>query len=815
MAYDDRSARFRSTAQIAAAAAATIATLVLLGGWVAGLDAFKTLGGSVPTKPNTAFCLLLCGISLILLADPRARGTRAARVLATVVGVLGFLTLMEYATGRGLGIDELVFKDTTHTLFFRGDNQTVLLAPPGRMAPQTAVVAVLTAIALFGLDWRPRGRWPAGMLAALVAAIATVTLLGHIYSIASLYALKPFIAMSAPTAAGFLLLAIGISCARPERGLVAALTADTTAAMLLRSLLPPALVVPLIVGTLVMVGEHHGFYGDGEGISLLVVATVFGCVTFAIAAAGTLQSLDAKRRKADERLLDQARRFRTLVERLPLITYTDALDRPNTPIYVSPQVETTLGYTPEEWLADPGLFDRLLHPDDRERVLSGIARFREMGEPFRCEYRLCARDGHHVWVHDETVQVTDHAEGSLYAQGYMLDITERRNAEEERQLLEAQLGEAQKLESIGRLAGGLAHDFNNMLGAIIAYAGFAHDKAEDPELLADITQIRRAAEQGAELTQELLVFGRKDVVRTRVMDVNDAVDETAMLMRPLLGDRHELRTHLTAGIPRIEADPTQIQRILMNLVMNARAAMPSGGCVEVSTARIVMDAGRTLAGLTDGEYVGMTVSDSGSGMTPEVVSRAFEPFFTTKPQGEGTGLGLAIVYGIATRLGGHVEIDSKPGSGTKVTLLLPAVDSEPAVTLPQPAPSAARAHGEVVLVVDDDEALRRSTARILSSHGYAVVEASDGVDGLTKYRDADPAPAVLVADVVMPRMTGLELADAVAAIDPRARVVFISGYPEGLDEAHENAPLVAKPFKAEVLLRAVSEALAEREPSVR
>jgi PAS domain S-box-containing protein len=808
MAYDDRSARFRRAARGAALAATTIAAGVIVGGWVLGMDSLKGFAWDIPTKANTAACLLLCGVALFLLADPRGRGQRTARVLAGVAWAIGVVTLLEYAVGRNLGIDELVFNDTTHTLVFKDVDHTIVVAEPGRMAPQSAFAAVLMATALIGLDRPSRGRWPAGLLAAAVAAIMAATILGHVYGVSSMYLVGPFIAMSAPTAAGFLVLAIGISCARPERGVVAALTADTTSALMLRFLLPPALIVPLIVGTLVVVGEHHSLYADGEAVSLLVVATVFGCATFAIAAAGTLQSLDAKRRLADERLLDQTRRFRTLVERLPLVTYTDALDPVNTPIYVSPQVETTLGYTPEQWVSDPTLFERLLHADDRARVLSGIARFRETGESFRCEYRLRARDGRYVWVHDETVQVEDQMAGSLYAQGYLHDITERKAAEAERQSLHTQLSEAQRLESIGRLAGGLAHDFNNMLGAIIAYAGFARDKADDPELLADITQIRRAAEQGAEMTQQLLVFGRKDVVRKRVMDLNEAVTEATGLLRPLLGERHELRTSLAADVMRIEADPAQIQRILMNLVMNARAAMPGGGAVEVSTACVGIDPADAPLGLAAGRYVGMTVTDFGSGMSQEVVSRAFEPFFTTKPKGEGTGLGLAIVYGIATRLGGRVEIDSKPDVGTKVTLLLPAVDSEATVMRTERAPSASEARGEVVLVVDDDDALRRSTACMLSSHGYAVLEARDGVEGLARYRDADPPPAVLVTDVVMPGMTGPDLADAVAALDPRSRVVFMSGYPDGLDEAYEDTPLVAKPFTAEVLLTAVSEALA-------
>ena len=813
MAYDERAQGFRQAAQVAAAAVATIAAVVLLGGWVAGADALRTFGGSIPTKANAALSLLLCGVALFLLADRSGRGRRVARVLGGVAGAIGLVTVLEYATGRGLGIDELVFEDPTRTLVFR-DSAHAVMAPQGRMAPQTAVAFVLTAAALIAPDWRPRGLWPAGIVTAIVAAISTTTLLGHVYGIESLYLVRTFNAMSAPTAAAFLLLAIGISCARPDRGVVAALTADTPGGMLLRFLVPPALVVPVIVGTLVMFGERHGFYGDGEGISLLVVATIFGCVTFAVAATRTLQTIDAERRRSDSRLLDQTRRFQTLVERLPLITYTDALDAHNTSIYVSPQVEATLGYTPDEWVAEATRFERLVHPEDRERVMSGIARFRETGEPFRSEYRLRARNGEYVWVYDETVKVMDRSRGTLYAQGYMLDITARKAAEEESRLLEAQLGEAQKLESIGRIAGGLAHDFSNMLGAVIAYAGFAEEKAQGhPELLEDVSQIRRAAERGAELTQELLVFGRKDVVRPRVIDLNEAVADTKVLLRPLLGDRHELRADL-GRVPCVEADPAQVQRILMNLVMNAHAAMPAGGVVEVRSARVVLGSGDAPLGVAPGEHVALTVSDSGSGMDAEVARRAFEPFFTTKPKGEGTGLGLAIVYGIAKRLHGHVEIESAPGRGTTVTLLLPAVDAEPAAPALERAPTGDPGHGELVLVVDDDEALRRSTARILASNGYQVLEACDGDDGLAAYRDVQPRPAVVVTDVVMPGMTGPELADAVQAEDPGARVVFMSGYPEGLGDAREDVPLVGKPFKAEVLLTAVSEALAA-EPAAR
>ena len=807
MAHDKRSARLRSAAQIAAGGVATLAVAVLVGGWVAGMDALRTFGGAIPTKPNTAICLLLSAIALFWLADPRGRCRRTARALAGTVGVIGLVTAVEYATGRALGIDELLFNDTTHTLVFLS-KEHVLLAPPGRMAPQTAVLAMLTAIALLGIDWRPRGWWPAGILSGLVAALATTAVLGHVYSIASLYMVRPFVAMSTPTAAGFVLLAIGISCARPDRGVVAALTADTTAGVLLRFLAPPALVVPLIVGTLVMVGERHGLYGDGEGISLLVVATVFGCFTFAIAAAGTLQSLDAQRREADERLKDQTHRYRTLVERLPLITYADALDQRNSPIYISPQVEATLGYTPEEWVADPELFVRIVHPEDRERVLAAVARMRDTGEPLRAEYRLRSRDGREVWILDETVRINDRDGRPLHAQGYMLDITDRKAAEEEARVLEAQLSQAQKLESIGQLAGGVAHDFNNMLGAITAYVGFAEAKALDrPDIVKELAQIRLAAERGAELTDQLLVFSRKDMIRPQLIDLGETIEDTRTLLHPLLVDDVVLRFQLSDTPRYVWADPMQIKRILLNLMLNARAAMPSGGVIQVSLLDADGAADSALD-LAPGCYHALTVKDTGEGMGPEVAARAFEPFFTTKPNGEGTGLGLAIVYGIAKRLGGEVKIDSQRGSGTTVTVLLPTAELEDVVrSLPAHSRSATEGRNEVVLVVDDDDALRRSTSRILSERGYAVLEARDGVEGLEVYRQADSPPSVVVTDVVMPRMGGIELAAAVNGAASGPSVVFMSGYAEDLEEVDEHFPLVTKPFEAGVLLNAVSEAL--------
>ena len=291
------------------------------------------------------------------------------------------------------------------------------------------------------------------------------------------------------------------------------------------------------------------------------------------------------------------------------------------------------------------------------------------------------------------------------------------------------------------------------------------------------------------------MFGRKDVVQTRVVDLNEAVTDATMLLRPLLGDRHELLIALYPGNASVEADPAQIQRLLMNLVMNAGAAMPGGGTVEIRTRSVVLGDDADRIGLSAGEHVRLTVRDSGTGMAPEVVRRAFEPFFTTKAKGEERASASRSSTGSRSALGDTSRSSPSPARGRAWSSCCQRSRRCPSNPVAEERPAETEGHGEVVLVVDDDEALRRSTARILSAHGYEVLEAVDGMDALERYRELDPSPAVLVTDVSMPRMTGPQLAAAVRDMEPRTHVVFMSGYAEGLEEVGEDAPLVAKPLR--------------------
>jgi len=389
---------------------------------------------------------------------------------------------------------------------------------------------------------------------------------------------------------------------------------------------------------------------------------------------------------------------------------------------------------------------------------------------------------------------------------------ERLKTQAERSRLERQLQQSHRLESLGQLAGGVAHDFNNMLGVISSYAAFVAEEAEKhgPDgawetVRRDIEQVRRAADRAAGLTHQLLSFARREVVQPRVLNLNDTVAGLDEILRRTLGEHVELTTTLSDDLSLVLADPGQVEQVLVNLAVNSRDAMPRGGKLTVETANTEVDevyaAGR--AGLVPGEYVTLKVSDTGAGMPAEVIDRAFEPFYTTKPKGEGSGLGLATVYGIVTQTGGTVRIYSEPGLGTTVLVLLPVTDQAPAPHRPEhvrPRPG----RGEIVLVVEDEPALREVTRRILARNGYRVLVAADGHEAINLACGSEQPLDVLLTDVVMPGMQGSEVAARVREVRPEARVLYMSGYTQGLlgvqGVLRPGIHLIEKPFSENSLL---------------
>ena len=397
--------------------------------------------------------------------------------------------------------------------------------------------------------------------------------------------------------------------------------------------------------------------------------------------------------------------------------------------------------------------------------------------------------------------------------GVAIDVSARVKAQRENEKLGDRLNQAQRLESVGHLAGGIAHDFNNLLGVILAYTSFVLDEiGETSPMREDVQEIYRAADQAADLTRDLLLFSRQQPSTRKPIDLNETVTRTTRLLRRTLGERVELRTALAPGLWTIMGDQGQTEQVLMNLAVNARDAMPDGGRLTFTTENCSLSQrdAASRGDLTSGDYVRLTVADTGTGMTDEVQSRIFDPFFTTKEAGHGTGLGLATVYGIVGKGGGHIAVSSELGEGTAFEVLWPAAaQAEHAES--NGAEAASRpGSGETVLVAEDEEGLRRSTARILDSNGYRVIAVDGGQAALEELLRSVCPVDLLLTDVVMPDMSGPQLIERARTLRPTLRVLLMSGYGHdamGSANAAAVAPTLKKPFGAATLLAQVREVL--------
>ncbi len=434
------------------------------------------------------------------------------------------------------------------------------------------------------------------------------------------------------------------------------------------------------------------------------------------------------------------------------------------------------------------------------------------------------RDGS-TFPADISLSAIDSPEGMLILAA-VRDVTDRLEAQAEAELLRAaaerarleqQVSQVQRLESLGQLAGGVAHDFNNLLGVITNYTAFAcEEAAKDPEQVrweavrSDLEQVETAAERAAGLTRQLLAFARRDVIQPRVVNMNDLVTEVRRLLQRTLGEHVELSVSLAANLSCVRADPGQIEQVLVNLAVNARDAMPQGGKLTIETADVQVDEAYAAfrVDLQEGPYVSVKVSDTGTGIPGEIIGRVMEPFFTTKPQGEGTGLGLSTSYGIVAQAGGTIRIYSESGMGTTIVVLLPATDQPDAPAQP-PRKEPCDGGGRVVLLVEDETALREVTRRILDRNGYQVLTAASGPEAIDLIASHHDRLDLLLTDVVMPKMMGNEVAKRIRACQPGIRVLYMSGYTQGLLSAQgvleTGVSLIEKPFSEPVLLTMLSE----------
>jgi len=525
-----------------------------------------------------------------------------------------------------------------------------------------------------------------------------------------------------------------------------------------------------------------------------------------------------EQKQVEQRLRDAETRYRTLLEQLPLAFYIRPLSLAEPNIYVSPQVEAMLGYPADEWLTDAGILEQIVHPDDREKVLRDASRVRKNGAPLRAEYRYVAADGRVVWTLDETYLVTDESGEPYAVQGFLLDITERKEAEAERDRLLAELYHAQRLEALGRLAGGVAHDFNNMLTAIEGYSELLLQRlGPESPLRLDAEEIRRAAGRASSLTRHLLAFSRRQTLEPQLVDLNEVVSGATNLLERLIGETVHLRAIPGATEPFLLADPAQVEQVLLNLVLNARDAMPADGTLTIETENVEL-APRAAAehGVEPGPYVALGVTDTGAGMDAHTRERIFDPFFTTKDAGKGSGLGLSTVYGTVRQSGGFIRVDSTPGRGSRFEIFFPAAErGGEHADREQLEPPSERGEPATILVVEDEEIVRRFVVTALAEAGHTVLSAANGAEALALCEAEASAIDILLTDVVMPGLGGRELAEQVRALRPGISVVLMSGYTETTASPELDGRPVAfldKPFSPAALLRVVRDAVARRPP---
>ena len=473
--------------------------------------------------------------------------------------------------------------------------------------------------------------------------------------------------------------------------------------------------------------------------------------------------------------------------------------------YASPAWERTLGYPAEAWLGRNPF--ELIHPDDQPEAQRALdALLRGEPEPHQATLRLRHDDGSWIWGEIVGTDLRDHpaVEGIVLT---IRDVTERKR-------LTAQLIQAQKLESIGRLAGGIAHDFNNLLTALGGYIELALDGLPaDAAARDDLAEAQRVVERAAGLTRQLLTFARRQVFTPQPCALNELIADTERLLHRLIGEDIALTTTLAPEVGVIMADPGQIEQVLVNLAVNARDAMPRGGTLSIETTCVRLDgaAAGQLPDLPPGTYVRIAVSDTGVGIDEQLREHIFEPFFTTKGPTRGTGLGLATSHGIVAQHGGAIDVVSQPGAGATFMVYLPLVQA-PAPRSPEEQTLPVRGGSETVLLVEDDAAVRALAARILRSHSYTVLEAGDGVEALELIA-AQPTLHVVLSDLVMPRLSGRELVVRLRAERPELPIICMSGYthdaglPDELRYLHVR--LLHKPFNASALLHAIRQTLDE------
>ena len=502
----------------------------------------------------------------------------------------------------------------------------------------------------------------------------------------------------------------------------------------------------------------------------------------------------------------------------PLIIYVYDIQQQRN-IFASQQIAAKLGYSPEQ-IAELGdqFLATMLHPDDAARVPQLLSRWDTATDDdiFYVEYRIKNVDGNWHWFLGTDAVFERDADGTVcQIIGTALDITPRKEAEEALQKSQAQLLQAQKMEAVGRLAGGIAHDFNNILVPIIGYAdlGMMGLSPQD-QLYTDLQRVRKAADRASGLTRQILAFSRQQVLDMRILDLNGVLSEFKQLIQRVIGEDIELNTRLTPELYQVKADKVQIEQVLLNLIVNARDAMPQGGKLTIETTNAYLDeeyVKRYADAQPPGHYVELSVNDTGGGMAAETQAQIFEPFFTTKEQGKGSGLGLATVFGIVKQHSGNIWVESEVGIGTTFKIYLPKAEGVISSISNEVIPPSSHFGTETILVVEDEEMVRNLVCQSLVAHGYHIIEAKSPVEALRLATEMSEPIHLLLTDVIMPRLNGPELYQKITVVQPEVKVLYMSGYTDNViveqGIPHDGTNFLQKPFTIQALAEKIKSVL--------
>ncbi|MBI5576818.1 MAG: PAS domain S-box protein [Deltaproteobacteria bacterium] len=780
-------------------AASSIIGLIALLGWIPGLQFLASPHPAyIPVAPLTAFALVSLGaiVSVHAIKPWRGGGRIFASAVSGLIAVYGLLTFTTLWNGVRLPVESFIYPVP----------KMIGGVPIARMSPATGVLFSMIGCGIFlvllreGNEARIRFAGNlAGVLGSLAAAAGVTFLLGYMYGSPFLYG-SGVIPVAVFTACGFVSLGTGVAAATgPDCIPLKYLVGPSARARLLRAFVP--LTVFLVVALEALHGIVPDYFSANDALAAAMMATISAAISaFVVSrvatAVGRALDLAYEQRKRSEEALQRLAAAVEQTAEIIFITDTEGAIQ-----YVNPAFERITGFGRQEAIgSNPRILKSGRHDEEFYRNLWETLK---RGEVWTGGLINKRKDGS-LYEEDAIISpVRDDAGRLMNFVAVKRDVTEERKMEE-------QLRQAQKIEAVGRLAGGVAHDFNNLLTAITGYSELAFARtAEGDPVHGYVKEIRDVAGRAAGLTRQLLAFSRRQILQPRIIDLNAVVRDIDRMLRRLIGEDIDLFTSLDPDLRLTKADPGQIGQVIMNLAVNARDAMPTGGKLTIETANVYIDEAyaRGHATMHPGAYVMIAVSDTGVGMDQETLSRIFEPFFTTKEKGKGTGLGLSTVYGIVKQSGGHIWVYSEPGRGTTFKTYLPSVEETADVPEPAPEPKELIQGTETVLLAEDEEAVRMLALEILVMNGYTVLAAGDGEEALRTSARYEGKIDLMLCDVVMPGMSGADLSRKIALSRPDMKVLFMSGYTDNAivhrGVLDPGTAFIEKPFSPDALARKV------------